>query len=53
MYANVPYLLLSGCQYFVLVRKNNPRNDVFRKRQSLNLKVKFEKFLWIKFHENS
>jgi len=28
-------------KYFALSRKNDQRNNVFRKRQNLNLKIKF------------
>jgi len=43
--------LLTDCQHFALSKKNDKRNNVFKKK-NLNLIVKFPKFSQIKFHEN-
>lgn len=54
MYMDVymAYLLLTECQHFAILRKNDQKT-MFQ-WENLNLKVKFQKFPWIsiKFHEN-
>jgi len=45
------YLLLTDCQHFALSRKNDQKNDVFKKK-NLNLEVNSKNFSWIKFYEN-
>lgn len=40
-------LLINQYRYFALTRKNYQRNNVSGKRHNLNVKIKFQKFLWV------